>query len=610
MMTIDGLPVSILEPGRANMAKRAFTTRRVPVDDMRTLIGGSVRPMPGDLVLASVDEIGKQTRLELTNGRRARMFLGDEIVVCFGNRYAPDQFEAIVGPDLSGCDLVAGGGLAARELSRHERMIQPTRISPIGLIGDANATRLNVRDYAIARENDGGPITTVLVAGTSMNSGKTLTSASIVRGLKARGHRVAAIKATGTGAGGDLWIMWDVGADVVVDFTDAGFASTYKAPIEEIEQATLALIRHAAQAGCTYAVIEIADGLQQPETAALLRSKALRLRSMGVLFAAYDAMGAKAGTDALRQIGHRVLAVSGKLTRSSLAIREAEQATGCQAFTPAQLQEGVIVGALIERTGTSDGLPRDITQKSGRAMAANGKVHLKQSAHIEQSGDIAVNDIKREILGFVASELMEIQTDGLCGAARGKRSPNRKNRRNGYRHRSWQAGDCIVGLRIPRLRKDTYFPAFLQPRTAAEQALYAVVGEAQTGSLTIRSVEELVKAMGMDHVKRNEVSQLHREILEKARALLARSNEGVVKPCRSHDAGSCNGNGNGEFGHNGFGNHDFDDAVENEANGFGHAAVNRANAIYVGGPLADEGAAAAKSGDVAAGVGDAPLTVD
>ena len=601
-MTIDGLPVSGLKRGRVNVAKRAFTTRRVPPEDMRTLIGGNASPMPGDLVLASVDEIGKQTRLELTNGRRARMFLGDEIIVCFGNRYAPDQFEALVGPDLSGCDLVAGGGLAAREMSRHERMIEPTRITPIGLIGDASGNRLNVRDYAIPRENVGGPITTVLVAGTSMNAGKTLTSASIVRGLKARGHRVAAIKATGTGAGGDLWIMWDVGADIVVDFTDAGFASTYKAPIEELEQGTLALIQHAAQAGCSHAVIEIADGLQQQETAALLRSKALRLRSMGVLFAAYDAMGAKAGVESLRQIGHRVLAVGGRLTRSPLAIREAEQATGCEVFTPLQLQEGALAEALLGRHGAGDASRPDIRHNAGSALATNGK------ASLETPEDPAATNFDREMLGFVATRLMELETDSLCGAARGKRSPGRKNRRNGYRLRTWKTGDGMVYLKIPKLRKDNYFPAFLKPRTAAEQALLAVVGEAHTGGIPPRSVEELVKAMGMAQVNQSKLSQLCADIQSRARALLTRSTEGVSQPCRTCSAGPHGSNG--AFGNSGFSDDDFDDSNEDAVNGYESIGQHRNGALRPGGSLLDEGTTTAANGDVAGGPVDVPLSAE
>src|SRR4051794_23706324 len=98
-----------LDSSRSAGAKRACTTRRVPSGSMKTLVERVVRPESGDLVLARIDEIGKQKRIELTDGRRAHLFPGDEIVVCFGNRYAPDQYEAIVGDDLDRCDLVASG---------------------------------------------------------------------------------------------------------------------------------------------------------------------------------------------------------------------------------------------------------------------------------------------------------------------------------------------------------------------------------------------------------------------------------------------------------------------------------------------------------------------
>lgn len=554
-MTVDAKSLTSLTRERARKAKRAFTTRRVPVDDMRTLIGGAVCPAPGDLVLASVDEIGKHTRLELPNGRRARMFLGDEIIVCFGNRYAPDQFEAVVGPDLSGCDLVAAGGIAARELSRHERVIEPTRISPIGLIGDAKGNRLNVRDYAVPLGPPAGSIATVLVAGTSMNAGKTLTSASVVRSLKARGHRVAAIKATGTGAGGDLWIMRDIGADLVVDFTDAGFASTYKVPVEAVERATLALIEHAAHSGCSYAVVEVADGLQQYETAALLKSKALMLRSMGVLFAAYDAMGAKAGVDSLRQFGHRVLAVSGRLTRSPLAIREAEQATGCDVFTPLDLQEGALVETLMGRTDARDRSVASNGYSAGKPMAANGMADPGPSA------DVA--SFNREMLGFVATKVMELETSGLCGADRGRRCPDRKNHRNGYRLRPWKTGDGLVQLKIPRLRKESYFPAFLKPRTAAEQALLTVAREARTRGVPAQAIKELVKAMGMVGVSGNQLARLCSDIEQNAQALRARSNGDPAQQRKDYYVPSSNGGG-------GLGTVDLDDDVEDDIDGLEH----------------------------------------
>lgn len=335
-----------LARARVLKAKRAFTTRRVPADDMQTLIQGDLAPLTGDVVLATVLDIGKHRKIEMPSGRRALMMPGDEIIVVYGNRYAPDQFEAFVPGDLSPCNLVAAGGIASREACRHDRMIEPTRIAPIGLIGDANGDRLNLSSYAIPPGEDPGSITTILVAGTAMNSGKTYSAASLVRGLTCNGYRVAGIKSTGTGAGGDLWQMKDMGAALTLDFTDAGFASTYMIPPDAIEEAVLRLIDHAASMECQFAVVEIADGLQHEETARLLRSDRLRRRTLGLLFAAYDSMGAKAGVEALLLERQNVLAISGQITRSPLAIREASTALRCPVYTPLELQAGALVNRI------------------------------------------------------------------------------------------------------------------------------------------------------------------------------------------------------------------------------------------------------------------------
>lgn len=333
---------------RAARAKRAFTTRRVPARDMQTLISGNVKPVAGNLVLATVHELGKHRKIERLNGRRALMMPGDEIIVCYGNRYAPDQFEALICEDLSLCDLVAGGGIASREVNRHTRMAPPTQIMPIGLIGNAAGECLNIADYRINFQRSTNKIKVILVVGTAMNAGKTFTAASTIRGLKGSGLRVAGIKATGTGSGGDLWQMKDMGADVTLDFTDAGFVSTYKAPDEAIETGAIGLINHAARRRCEFAIVEIADGLQHLETATLLRAKKLQAMVFGVVFAAYDSLGAKAGFEELRKLGYSVLAISGQITRSPLAMREAAVATKeCPILTPFQIQAGVLTPVIM-----------------------------------------------------------------------------------------------------------------------------------------------------------------------------------------------------------------------------------------------------------------------
>lgn len=103
-------------------------------------------------MLAKVTKIGHHAGLELAHGRRSALFVGDEIVVCYGHRYAPDQFEAQVPPDLGPCDLVVPG-VAARMNLRHANTKAPTSIEPIGLLANANNQRINLKDTALPKLN-------------------------------------------------------------------------------------------------------------------------------------------------------------------------------------------------------------------------------------------------------------------------------------------------------------------------------------------------------------------------------------------------------------------------------------------------------------------------
>nr|WP_051928390.1 transposase [Palleronia rufa] len=471
----------MLPKKRIDNAKRAFSTRRVPTGDMRRLLTGDLRPEPGDLVLARVDEILKHTKLELTDGRKAHMFPGDEIIVAFGHRYAPDQYEAQIGEDLSPCDLVAAGGLASVEISRHERMLPPTRISPLGLLARADGTRMNLADYGVRAGEGPPPIAALLSLGTSMNAGKTLTAMSMVRGLKRLGHKVAALKITGTGAGGDIWIVRDAGADVVADFTDAGFASTYLTPIEDIERGCARLLNYAADQGCDIAVIEIADGLQQLETSRLIHSRSILDVTLGTVFAAYDAMGAKYGVDVLRAAGHNVIAMSGRLGRSPLGVREAEAATGLRVFSPWELQDGMLiptirscaVAALKAQGGDVPHLhrlARDVLDPA--VVRTSNVVNLMSPAAVRE-------EQARAVLTCAIEHVMSAEVDALCGASFGVRGATRKNRRNGFRPRRVATVLGDLWVRVPRLRRGGYGPGetlSVASREAVEAVLYSANG--------------------------------------------------------------------------------------------------------------------------------------
>ena len=142
---------------------------------------------------------------------------------------------------------------------------------------------------------------------------------------------------------------------------------------------------------------------------------------------------------------------------------------------------------------------------------------------VEKSSDA---DLLREMIGFAAERLMELEVPALTGAGYGERAPDRLAQRNGYRDRVWETRAGTVELDIPKLRKGSYFPSFLDPRRVAEKALTAVIQEAYVQGISTRSVDALVKALGMAGVSKSQVSRLCEEIDERVRTFLERPIEG------------------------------------------------------------------------------------
>jgi transposase-like protein len=135
-------------------------------------------------------------------------------------------------------------------------------------------------------------------------------------------------------------------------------------------------------------------------------------------------------------------------------------------------------------------------------------------------------DFLREMIGYTAQRLMDVEVEALTGAPAGVRSPGRVNQRNGYRDRSWETRAGTVELRIPKLRKGSYFPGFLEPRRMAEKALTAVIQEAYIQGVSTRSVDLLVQAMGMTGISKSQVSRLCEEIDGRVQTFLNRPLEG------------------------------------------------------------------------------------
>ena len=143
---------------------------------------------------------------------------------------------------------------------------------------------------------------------------------------------------------------------------------------------------------------------------------------------------------------------------------------------------------------------------------------------VEKEAD---GDLVREMLAFAAERLMELEVEAAAGAPKGARSATRTAQRNGYRERAWETRAGRIELAIPKLRKGSYFPSFLEPRRTAEKALVAVIQEAYVHGVSTRAVDDLVRAMGGAGVSKSQVSRLCAEIDERVQAFLTRPLEGA-----------------------------------------------------------------------------------
>ncbi len=336
----DGGGRSTLSTADLQRMRIPYALHRVPHESFACVLPHPKIPQPGDIVLAIVESIGRNTRLELSHGRNCALHKGHLVAAVFGNRYATQQFEGYARIDGDHCDLLSMGGLCGLVASKHGSMAEPTRLRVLGALGDEEGNALRLGDFGLPPVPMPVRPRRVVVCGSSMDAGKTYPAMSLIIGLRQRGHRVAGIKLTGTAAGKDTWNMIDAGANCAFNFVDGGYPSTYLCPLEELLALDRLLVAHAATLGAEWVVTEIADGLFQRETSALLQSPEFVSTVDGWVFAVGDALAAAHGVSILRNWGIQPLAISGVISMSPLGMQEAAAATGVACLKAEELQRG------------------------------------------------------------------------------------------------------------------------------------------------------------------------------------------------------------------------------------------------------------------------------
>lgn len=279
-------------------------------------------PQAGDLALVEVESIGSHERITTHDNARMRIYEGDKIVGVFGNRYATDAYEAVIGSGEN-LSLLTAGGMIGTVRSRHRSIGKPTMVRLLGLLTDAQGTTLNLPAMTFRPSQ---PLRTVqnlvAVVGTGMNAGKTTSCVHLIKSLSSQGVRVAACKLTGSVSNRDQDEMKAAGALKVLDFSDYGFPSTYLMEKEPLMRLFSTIMADLETTRPDIVVMEIADGILQRETRLLLEDNTLRRQLAGVVLAADNALSARYGVDLLTRLQHRILGVTGLLTSSPLCMRE------------------------------------------------------------------------------------------------------------------------------------------------------------------------------------------------------------------------------------------------------------------------------------------------
>jgi hypothetical protein len=288
-------------------------------------------PKIGDVALFEVLEIGKHKTVQSDSKRNVTILPGDKILASFGHRYATSQFEGYIPNEPTQVlDILGAGGAIGLVKSKNADFddIEPTRLKLLGYAIDESEKIVNTVYHGMSKSDFTGTLPgkskVILSIGSTMDSGKTTTAAFLSRGIALAEKKVAFIKLTGTCYTKDKDLVYDCGAQMAIDFLDAGYPSTFMLSKEELLDLYQTLLDKLDVFNPDYIVMEIADGILQRETEMLLRDKRFMSTIHEVVLSCGDSLAAFYGISFLEKIDKKPIAIAGLFTKSPLLIEEVE----------------------------------------------------------------------------------------------------------------------------------------------------------------------------------------------------------------------------------------------------------------------------------------------
>src|SRR5919205_282976 len=299
------------------------------------LVAESESTKAGDVVVVrALTDSATFNMLELPTGRLAKINPGDLMIGVLGRRRALKGFVGEVPPSLKSGDqlhLLNMGGVIGLCTGHHSSLSDAIKLEVIGLVCDEAGRVLNIADAALPpRASLGETAPIVMIAGTSMNSGKTYAATELIKQATRAGLRVAAAKLSGVACLRDTLNMSDHGAVTTASFLDCGLPSTVD--VADLAPVAKAIIAKLNEVNPDLIVIELGDGiLGGYSVESVFDDGELRAATAAVVFCASDYVGAWGGIELFRRRGIKVDAVAGSVTDSQMGEDYIERELGVPA---------------------------------------------------------------------------------------------------------------------------------------------------------------------------------------------------------------------------------------------------------------------------------------
>ena len=285
-------------------------------------VSSSESTKAGDVVVVrALTDSATYNMLELPTGRLAKINPGDLLIGVLGRRRALKGFVGDVPASLESGDqlhLLNMGGVIGLCTGHHSSLGDAIKLEVIGLVCDENGRVQNIADAALpVRTSLGDSAPIVMIAGTSMNSGKTYAATELIKQATRAGLRVAAGKLSGVACLRDTLNMADHGAVTTASFLDCGMPSTVD--VADLAPAAKAIIAKLNEVNPDLIVIELGDGILGGYSVdTVFADFELIDATAAIVFCASDYVGAWGGIELLRRRGVEVDVISGSVTDSKM----------------------------------------------------------------------------------------------------------------------------------------------------------------------------------------------------------------------------------------------------------------------------------------------------